>query len=85
MWQEYRRQKVLAQMSDRELAVLNGIMRGDRDWEIAVHLGISHSVVRQSGVALRRKLKAKSRTEVAMRALELGFGIDMSERQPFGH
>ena len=79
MWQEYRRQKAQAQMSDRELAVLHGIMRGDRDREIAARLGVSHSVVRQSGVALRRKLKAKSRTDLAMRALELGFAIEVSQ------
>ncbi len=78
MWQEYVRQKVQAQMSDRERAVLNGIMRGDRDREIAAHLGVSHSVVRESGVALRRKLKAKSRTDLAMRALELGFAVEVS-------
>lgn len=77
MWQEYRRQKVKAQMSEQELAVLNGIMRGDRDREIADRLGVSHSVVRQSGVALRRKLKARSRTELAMRALELGFTVEV--------
>jgi hypothetical protein len=37
-------------------------------------------VVRQSGVALRRKLQARSRTDLAMRALELGFAIGPAAR-----
>lgn len=61
------------QLSTQELAVLHRIMRGDRDREIAAQLGISHSAVRACGVALRTKLRAKSRTELAMRALEFGF------------
>jgi DNA-binding NarL/FixJ family response regulator len=60
-------------LSDRELAVLHGIMRGDRDREIALDLGVSHSVVRSCGVVLRKELGARSRTEVAVRALQLGY------------
>jgi DNA-binding NarL/FixJ family response regulator len=73
MWQNPSGQQNRFQLSDRELAVLHGIMRGDRDREIAAHLGVSHSVVRECGVVLRKKLRAKTRTEVAIRALQFGF------------
>lgn len=59
--------------SDRELAVLLGVMRGDRDREIAAQLGVSPAVVRQCGVALRKKMRARSRTELAIRGVQFGF------------
>lgn len=61
------------ELSERKIGVLLGIMRGDRDREIAVRLGISHSVVRSCGVALRRELGVRSRTEVAVRGVQLGY------------
>ena len=73
MWQNPNRQKNRFGLTDRELAVLQGIMRGDRDREIATQLGVSHSVVRECGVVLRKKLRARSRTEVATRAIQFGF------------
>ena len=59
--------------SDRELAVLLGVMRGDRDREIALQLDVSPAVVRQCGVSLRKKMRARSRTELAIRGVQFGF------------
>jgi DNA-binding NarL/FixJ family response regulator len=73
MWQSTRKQKNRFGLSDLELAVLEGIMRGDRDREIAAQLDVSHSTVRECGVTLRKKLRARTRTEVAVRALQFGF------------
>ena len=77
MWQDPSKQKNRFRLSDQELAVLQGIMRGDRDREIAAELGVSHSAVRESGVVLRRKLRARTRTEVAMRAMQFGFPVHL--------
>jgi len=73
MWQNSRKQKNRFGLSNLELAVLQGIMRGDRDREIAAQLEVSHSAVRECGVTLRKKLRARTRTEVAVRALQFGF------------
>jgi DNA-binding CsgD family transcriptional regulator len=75
MWQNSRKQQNRFGLSDLELAVLQGIISGDRDREIAAQLGVSHSVVRECGVTLRKKLRARTRTEVAVRALQFGFQV----------
>ncbi|HEX6506149.1 MAG TPA: helix-turn-helix transcriptional regulator [Chloroflexota bacterium] len=66
-----------ASLTGREHAVLKGIMRGDRDREIAAYLGLSPSSVRQCGVSLRAKLGARSRTELAVRAVAAGFTVEL--------
>lgn len=77
MWQNPRERKNRLDLSDQERAVLEGIIRGDRDREIAAQLGVSHSVVRACGAGLRQKLRARNRTELAIRALQFGFHAHM--------
>ena len=75
MWQNPNRQKNRFGLTDRELAVLHGIIRGDRDREIAVHLGVSHSAVRESGA--RIKFISDGDVAGAIMAAKAGTGIDL--------
>ncbi|GAC1325354.1 MAG: hypothetical protein NVSMB22_15140 [Chloroflexota bacterium] len=63
-------------LSPREWQVLEGIVRGERDGEIAMRLGIAEHTVKNHAYDMRRKVGARSRTEAAMRALHAGWVSD---------
>lgn len=60
------------QLTGRELEVLNLVVDGLRDQEIADRLGIALGTVRAHLTAVREKLGARSRVDVAVRALRGG-------------
>lgn len=59
-------------LSDRELELLDLLILGLGDREIADRLMISYETARSRGKALRRKLGASSRAQVVAKALQLG-------------
>ena len=60
-------------VSDRELAVLLGVIRGRPNREIAQRLGVSPAVVRECEIGLKAKLNAGNRMELAIRGVQYGF------------
>jgi DNA-binding NarL/FixJ family response regulator len=60
-------------LTQRETNVLHGIINGDRDQEIARAHELSLAAVKACGASLRAKLGARTRTEVAVRGLGLGY------------
>lgn len=60
------------QLTGRELEVLELVVDGLRDQEIADRLGIALGTVRAHLGAAREKLGARSRVDVAVRALRSG-------------
>ena len=59
-------------LTERELEVLELLVAGSRDREIADRLGISTGTVRAHLAGARDKLGARSRVDVAVRALRSG-------------
>ena len=59
------------QLTDRELHTLRLMSRGATNAEIARHLGVSLSTVRNGSMALYRKLGVSGRPEAVARALTL--------------
>jgi DNA-binding CsgD family transcriptional regulator len=59
-------------LSPRELQVLEGIVNGQRDRDIAQRLGIAEHTVKNYSYDIRQKLGAKSRTDAAVRAVRSG-------------
>lgn len=59
-------------LTTRELEILRGVAQGKTNPEIGEELGISVNTVRVHLAKIRSKLRAKGRTEVVKRALELG-------------
>jgi DNA-binding CsgD family transcriptional regulator len=59
-------------LTERELEVLNLVVDGLRDQEIADRLGIALGTVRNHLTGARGKLGARSRVDVAVRALRSG-------------
>ncbi|GAC1322827.1 MAG: hypothetical protein NVSMB22_09960 [Chloroflexota bacterium] len=62
----------MTDLSPRERQVLDGIVRGERDKEIADRLGIAEHTVKNHAYDIRRKIGARSRTEAAMWAMRVG-------------
>lgn len=60
------------QLTERETAVLRLVVAGQRNKEIAAHLGISENTVKFHLRNILEKLHAESRTEVAARAVREG-------------
>ncbi|MBV9280422.1 MAG: response regulator transcription factor [Chloroflexi bacterium] len=59
-------------LSPRELQVLQGLVQGERDREIARRLGIAEHTVRNYAYELRRTLGVRTRSQAAVRAIQLG-------------
>ena len=62
-------------LSAREVQVLEGIVRGERDRETAIRLGIAEKTVKKHTAMVRKKLGVRSRTEAAMQAVALGIVV----------
>jgi DNA-binding CsgD family transcriptional regulator len=59
-------------LTDRESAVLQRLIRGERTAEIAEGLFVSESTVRNHLSAVYRKVGVKTKSELVARILELG-------------
>ena len=59
-------------MSARELELVTLLVQGLGDRQIAERLAISYETARSRGKAVRRKLGAKTRTQVVAKAIQLG-------------
>lgn len=61
-------------LSSREIQVLDSLCQGSANKVIARELGISEATVKVHVKAILRKMRAKNRTEAALRAKSLGLG-----------
>lgn len=59
-------------LTNREMDVLVGMVEGLSDQGIARKLGVGHETVKTFGKLVRRKLRATSRTQAAVRAIQYG-------------
>lgn len=66
--------KVIYNLSAREVEVLKGLSKGRANKEIARHLGISEATVKVHVKAILRKSHARNRTEAALWATSVGIG-----------
>jgi DNA-binding NarL/FixJ family response regulator len=64
--------EAIVDLSPREMEVLEGIVSGERDREIADRLGITEHTVKNHAYDIRRKLGVRSRTEAAVQAVRAG-------------
>jgi len=60
-------------LSDREMEVLNCVVRGMSNKEIAVLLGISHQTVKNHITSILRKFNVEDRTQAVVYALKRGW------------
>ena len=68
--------QVLMDLSPRELQVLEGIARGEKDREIAERLGITQHTVKNHAYDVRQKIGARTRTDAAVLALKAGLLVE---------
>jgi DNA-binding NarL/FixJ family response regulator len=61
-------------LSRREREVLNGLLSGHSNKQIAERIGLSEVTIKYHLKSLRSKLGARNRTHAALRAIELGIG-----------
>jgi DNA-binding NarL/FixJ family response regulator len=70
-------------LSQREMDVLEGVVQGMSNKEIALHLCISHQTVKNHMTSILDKMNVADRTQVAMYAIQHGWiRIATNERQP---
>jgi DNA-binding NarL/FixJ family response regulator len=60
-------------LSDREMEVLECVVRGMSNKEIAAKLGISHQTVKNHVTAILRKFSVEDRTQAVVYALKRGW------------
>jgi DNA-binding NarL/FixJ family response regulator len=63
----------LSPLSPREMEILEWVVRGMSNKEIAYHLGISHQTVKNHMTAILSKLRVADRTQAAVYALRHGW------------
>jgi DNA-binding NarL/FixJ family response regulator len=61
-------------LSRREREVLDGLLAGHSNKQIAERIGLSEVTIKYHLKSLRSKLGARNRTHAALRAIELGIG-----------
>ncbi|ADE40120.1 LuxR C-terminal-related transcriptional regulator [Candidatus Puniceispirillum marinum] len=61
-------------LSKREREVLDGLLSGHSNKQIAERIGLSEVTIKYHLKSLRSKLGARNRTHAALRAIELGIG-----------
>jgi DNA-binding NarL/FixJ family response regulator len=61
-------------LSSREREVLDGLLSGHSNRQIADRIGLSEVTIKYHLKSLRSKLGARNRTHAALRAIELGIG-----------
>jgi NarL family two-component system response regulator YdfI len=69
-----------AHLSEREMEVLDGIVRGERNKEIAARLGVSEPTVKTHLASIFAKLDVDCRAAAAVAAIERGI-VSRSPRQ----
>lgn len=67
-------------LSAREVQVLEGMVVGERDREIAQRLGVAEHTVKNYAYEIRHKLGARSRTQAAVQAVLLGLVNEVRPR-----
>ena len=67
-------------LTPTQLKVLQGVRSGRLNKQIAHDLGIAEATVKAHMTALMRKLKVRNRTQVAVVAQTLGYGVDAQLR-----
>jgi len=65
--------QLLSPLSPREMEILEWVVRGMSNKEIAYHLGISHQTVKNHMTAILSKLGVADRTQAAVYALRRGW------------
>jgi DNA-binding NarL/FixJ family response regulator len=60
-------------LSDREMEVLESVVRGMSNKEIAINLGISHQTVKNHVTSILRKFSVEDRTQAVVYALKHGW------------
>ena len=70
-----------AKLTPTQLKVLQGVRSGRLNKQIAHDLGIAEATVKAHMTALMRKLNVRNRTQVAVVAQALGYGIEAQQRQ----
>ncbi len=70
----------LAPLTPREMEILELVVQGMSNREIAYNLGISHQTVKNHMTAILRKLRVAGRTEAAVHALRRGW-VPLREKQ----
>ena len=63
-------------LSPRQLQILEGLVKGERDREIARRLGITENTVKNHAYEIRQKLGVRSRAEAAVEALRRGLVVE---------
>jgi len=66
-------ERFLSPLSSREMEILESVVRGMSNKEIAYHLGISHQTVKNHMTAILSKLGVADRTQAAVYALRRGW------------
>jgi DNA-binding NarL/FixJ family response regulator len=69
----YEQERFLAPLSPREMEILELVVGGMSNKEIAYHLGISHQTVKNHMTAILRKMGVADRTQAAVYALRRGW------------
>ena len=72
--------QLLSPLSPREMEILEWVVRGMSNKEIAYHLGISHQTVKNHMTAILGKLRVADRTQAAVYALRRGW-VPLRESQ----
>jgi len=68
-----KEERFFAPLSPREMEILELVIQGMSNREIAYHLGISHQTVKNHMTAILRKLSVDDRTQAAVYALSRGW------------
>lgn len=85
---QFRREQeaVRGQLSERELGLVDMVCRGESNAEIAEHLFVSDQTIKRDLTHVFEVLGVGNRTEMAVRALELGLAgpLDAGGEEPQG-
>ena len=79
-WRGDEAVQLLSPLSPREMEILEWVVRGMSNKEIAYHLGISHQTVKNHMTAILGKLRVADRTQAAVYALRRGW-VPLRESQ----
>lgn len=69
-------------LSEREEAILKGVVRGHSNKMIARTCGVTDATIKVHMKSILRKIRVANRTQAAIWALEQGYGADANRRSP---
>ena len=81
----YDDEQFLSPLSPREMEILELVVRGMSNKEIAYHLGISHQTVKNHMTAILSKLGVADRTQASVYALRHGWVPLREQKRPARH